>query len=103
IKEVINAQSESFFGGPAMEFRTSALDQRSGRTITFCWWLTRIGMEIMKPGTEKDRVEVFQDEQEVSFLYNMGTRNFSCPNSEASFNHGVLAVKVTSEKAVDQV
>lgn len=98
IEEVINSKSRDFFGKPTMEFRTSALDQQTGETVTFSWWLTRTGMEILKPGTEKDRVEVFEGEGEVSFLYSTVESGFSQPSTEVSYNHGILSVKVMSDK-----
>lgn len=96
IKDVINRKSRNFFGEPAMEFRTSALDKQTGDTVTFSWWLTRTGMEILKPGTAKDRVEVFERNEEVSFLYSTSKDDFSQPRTKASFNHGILSVKVTA-------
>lgn len=96
IEEVINAKSLDFFGEPAMEFKTSALDQQTGDTVTFSWWLTRTGMEILKPGTEKDRVEVFEGDGAVSFIYSPTDVDFSQPGTEVNYNHGILSVKVTS-------
>ncbi len=98
IEEIINRKSKDFFGEPAMEFRTSALDQQTGETVTFSWWLTRTGMEILQPGTEKDRVEVFESEGEVSFLYSTAKEDFSQFETEVSFNHGILSVNVTSRE-----
>ncbi len=98
IEEVINDRSRDFFGEPAMEFRTSAIDQQTGETITFSWWLTRTGMEILKPGTEKDRVEVFEGGGEITFIYSTTGGDFSRPETEVNYNHGILSVHVKSQE-----
>lgn len=100
IEEMINRKSKDFFGEPAMEFRRAALDQQTGETVTFSWWLTRTGMQILQPGTEKDKVEVFESEGEVSFLYSTAKGDFSQSNTEVNHNHGILSVKVTSREKV---
>jgi transcriptional regulator with XRE-family HTH domain len=95
IEEVINARSENFFGEPAMEFRKSALDSRTGETVTFSWWLTRTGLEILNPGSKKDRVEVFEDGKKISFIYSSERRNSFQPDAKAEFNHGILSVQIS--------
>jgi|GEM_PF-2340004 len=95
IEEVINERSENFFGEPAMEFRKSALDSQTGETVTFSWWLTRTGLEILNPGSKKDRLEVFEDGKEISFIYSSEVKNSFRPSASAEFNHGILTVRVS--------
>lgn len=97
IKEVINEKSESYFGEPAMEFRKSALDSQTGETVTFSWWLTRTGMEILDPGSKKDQLEVFEEDGKISFIYSSDKDSSFEPKASAKLNHGILSIDILPE------
>lgn len=97
IEEVINEKSESYFGEPAMEFRKSALDGQTGKTVTFSWWLTRTGLQILDPGSKKDRLEVFESGSKITFIYSTEIDESFNPEASAEFNHGILSIDVLPE------
>jgi len=94
IKDKINRWAELCLGEPMMEFRRSAIDQETGRTITFAWWLTRAGMEALKAETDKDRLEVFDEGDRLTVLYSTGKDFPLEPEASISFSNGILSIEV---------
>ncbi len=95
MRKVINREAKEIFGDGLVEFRESAVDQESGEIITFAWWLTQTGLEVLKPDKVKDSVEVFRDGGELTIVYGSGAESYSRPESEASVKNGILTVKVS--------
>ncbi|MBS3813538.1 hypothetical protein KGY64_06910 [Candidatus Bipolaricaulota bacterium] len=99
MRKVINEEAEKIFGDEIVEFRESAVNQESGDVITFAWWLTQTGLEVLKPDKVKDNVEAFQGDRELTIVYGSAGKEYSNPETETSVKNGILTIKVSGGKA----
>ncbi len=67
IKGVINPTAEKVIGSPLLVFEKSRLDDETGETVFFSWWL--IGRTVIK-GTDKKatRVDIFDEGDRIDIV-----------------------------------
>ncbi|MDD3395390.1 MAG: hypothetical protein PHG19_12230 [Anaerotignum sp.] len=96
LKEVINPVATRFFGKPLLEFCESRIDQNTGKSVLFHWWL----MDFLEEGEpvigerEKPLVDIFDEENQLVIISEVSPLMKLSDKVKVEQRHGILSITI---------